>query len=230
MKKDSFGETLAFLRKQKRMSQVELADKIGVGHSTISYYEQNKVFPSTEVLAKIASALGADFNELLELEEEAKKVKKAKRSGTLPHLAAFAMGKDGRLVKTNISEFVTLPVLGQVHAGNPNYIPDKEIIDVIKLPRRIAHSADYALLIKGMSMVEEGINEEDIVLVKCQPDADNNQIVIARVGSEDYTIKRLKKNEKGEIWLEPANSHYKAIKGKNFEIVGRVVYLLKRFS
>ena len=220
---------LTILRKQKRLTQIELANQLGVTRSTISQYEQNKVFPSVDVLAKIASVLDADFNELLELEEEAKKVKKAKRSGTLPQIEAFTMGKNGQLVKTSVSEFVTLPVLGQVHAGDPNYIPDKEIIDVIKLPRRIAHSADYALVIKGMSMVEEGINEGDIVLVKAQSDADNNQIVIARVG-EEYTIKRLKK-ENGRIWLEPANSHFGYRKiNPPFDIVGRIVYLLKKFS
>jgi SOS regulatory protein LexA len=227
MREKSFGEFLANLRKKKRLTQIELADKIGVGHSTISYYEQNKVFPSVDVLAKIASVLDADFNELLEMEEEAKKVKRAKRSGVLPDIEAFTMGKDGKVTRTEISEFVTLPVLGQVHAGDPNFIPDNEIIDVIKLPRRIAHSADYALLIKGMSMVEEGINEGDIVLVKAQNDADNNQIVIARI-EDEYTIKRLRK-ENGQVWLEPANSHYKKI-NPPFEIVGRIVYLIKRFS
>ena len=79
-----------------------------------------------------------------------------------------------------------------------------------------------------MSMIEAGINEGDIVLVKCQPDAGNNDIVIARIG-EEYTIKRLKVNEKGEKWLEPANSRYKPIKGRPFEIVGKIVYAIKKF-
>ena len=80
-----------------------------------------------------------------------------------------------------------------------------------------------------MSMIEAGINRGDTVIVKVQEDADNGDIVIARVG-ENYTIKRLKKNEKGEIWLEPANSDYQVIKGKNFEIVGIITYMIKRFK
>jgi len=78
-------------------------------------------------------------------------------------------------------------------------------------------------------MIEAGINKGDTVMVKIQPYADDSDIVIARIG-EDYTIKRLKKDETGEAWLEPANSHYQAIKGKEFEIVGVITYMFRRFK
>jgi len=78
-------------------------------------------------------------------------------------------------------------------------------------------------------MIEAGINKGDTVTVKIQSSADNEDIVIARIG-EDYTIKRLKKDEGGEVWLEPANSHYPAIKGKEFEIVGVITYMFRRFK
>jgi SOS-response transcriptional repressor LexA len=114
-----------------------------------------------------------------------------------------------------ISDVVTLPVLGKVHVGDPNLISEREIIDLIRLPRRIRRSADYALEISGMSMIEAGINKRDIVTVKIQSNADNGVIVIARIG-EDYTIKHLRRDENGEVWLEPCKLSLSSDKRQRF--------------
>ena len=224
MEKLSFGEQLSLLRKRKGLKQGELADKAGILREMISNYESGKITPRAETLKKIAAALEVDFEELNSyiLQEQEEKPKDE------PQIMYRNDGNKLQYIET-ISDVVTLPVLGKVHAGDPNLISEQEIIDLIKLPRRIGRSADYALEVSGMSMIEAGINRGDTVIVKVQEDADNGDIVIARVG-ENYTIKRLKKNEKGEIWLEPANSDYKAIKGKNFEIVGIITYMIKRFK
>jgi len=224
MEKLSFGEQLSLLRKRKGLKQGELADKAGILREMISNYESGKITPRAETLKKIAAALEVDFEELNSyiLQEQEEKPKDE------PQIMYRHDGNKLQYIET-ISDVVTLPVLGKVHAGDPNLISEQEIIDLIKLPRRIGRSADYALEVSGMSMIEAGINRGDTVIVKVQEDADNGDIVIARVG-ENYTIKRLKKNEKGEIWLEPANSDYKAIKGKNFEIVGIITYMIKRFK
>ena len=224
MEKLSFGEQLSLLRKRKGLKQGELADKARILREMISNYESGKITPRAETLKKIAAALEVDFEELNSyiLQEQEEKPKDE------PQIMYRNDGNKLQYIET-ISDVVTLPVLGKVHAGDPNLISEQEIIDLIKLPRRIGRSADYALEVSGMSMIEAGINRGDTVIVKVQEDADNGDIVIARVG-ENYTIKRLKKNEKGEIWLEPANSDYKAIKGKNFEIVGIITYMIKRFK
>ena len=235
MKKLTFGEQLILLRRRRGLTQGELAEKAGILREMISSYESGKVFPREGTLKKIADVLGVDFEELYGYLEESKNPSKGLSGETqtaFPKGSEMMFKREGNKLEyiETVSDVVTLPVLGHVHAGNPNFIPDREIIDLIKLPRRIGRSADYALIVTGMSMVEAGINEGDTVLVKNQPDAENSQIVIARVGSEDYTIKRLKKNEKGEMWLEPANSRYKAIKGKSFEIVGLITYVIKKVS
>lgn len=222
-KKRTLGEEIAYLRKKKALTQAQLAEKAGTTQAAVSAYENGKMEPAPKVLKRIAEALGADIDSLLELSALGRRGESAGR------MSAFR-SDGGRLVRAGeVSDVVAVPVLGHVHAGDPNILPDKDIVDVLKLPRYIARSADYALLIKGMSMIEAGINEGDIVLVKCQPDAGNNDIVIARIG-EEYTIKRLKVNEKGEKWLEPANSRYKPIKGRPFEIVGKIVYAIKKFT
>ena len=227
MEKLSFGEQLALLRKRKGLTQTELAKRSGILREMICTYEGGKVTPRMVTIKKMAKALEIDYEELYEYllqEQEGTAAVPEKEEHTV-----FRQ-EDGKLkLVEEVSDIVALPVLSHVHAGDPNFIPDQEIIDVIKLPRRIARSANYALEVTGMSMTEAGIDEGDIVLIRNQPYAENNNIVIARI-EEEYTIKRLKRDEKGETWLEPANSHYRAIKGKNFKIVGIITYMVKKFT
>jgi SOS-response transcriptional repressor LexA len=222
--KRSLGEEIAYLRRKNGLTQIGLAERVKTTQAAISAYETGKMAPSPEVLKRIADALGADFDYLLSLPKT--RMLKGEESRKAHDSLVNAGGKFVSVAE--VSDVVPVPVLGHVHAGDPNILPDRDIVDVLKLPRRIARSADYALLIKGMSMVEAGISEGDIVLVKCQPDAENNDIVIARIGDE-YTIKRLRKNERGEAWLEPANPRYKPIRGKPFEVVAKIVYAIKKF-
>jgi len=192
----------------------------------ICTYEGGKVTPRIDTIKKLAKALEMEYEELYDylLQEQEGTAAVPEEEHTV-----FRQ-EDGKLkLVEEVSDIVALPVLSHVHAGDPNSIPDRDIIDVIKLPRRIARSANYALEVTGMSMTEAGIDEGDIVLVRNQPYAENNNIVIARI-EEEYTIKRLKRDEKGETWLEPANSHYRAIKGKNFKIVGVITYMVKKFT
>ena len=217
----TLSEELTLLRRRKGWTQTELAKRVGLAVSTIGFYEQGRMKPSPKNLLKLAKALDANPDSLLSLLSKGKN-----KVNEQPQYGLFR-NEGGKVVSMGeVKDVVSLPVLGHVHAGDPN-IPDTEIIDVIKLPRRIARKADYALIVKGMSMEEEGILPDDVILVKMQNDADNRQIVIARIDDDNFTLKRLRK-EKGDVWLEPANSRYKAI-NPPFEIVGRVVYLLKQF-
>ena len=230
MEKLSFGEQLTLLRKRKGLTQTELAKRSGILREMICTYEGGRVTPRIDTIKKMAKALEMEYEELYEylLREQEDTAHTANAIPEEEH--TLFRQEEGKLnLVEEVSDVVALPVLSHVHAGDPNLISDQEIIDVIKLPRRIARSANYALEVTGMSMTETGINEGDIVLVRNQPYAENNNIVIARIG-EEYTIKRLKKDEKGEIWLEPANSHYRAIKGKNFKIVGVITYMVKKFT
>jgi SOS regulatory protein LexA len=224
---EKLGKAIASLRKVKGLTQAELAGLTGLAVSSISAYEQGRIVPRANSLRKIMKVLRADEKFLMPLLEEA--LREKIYGENQPESFGVFRREGAKLINVGeISDVVSLPVLGRVHAGDPT-ISDAEVIDVLKLPRYIARKADYALEVKGMSMKEEGILPGDIVLVKMQGDADNNQIVIARIGEEEYTIKRLRKDDNGEVWLEPANSDYKPIKGKSFTIVGRVVYAMKKF-
>jgi len=91
------------------------------------------------------------------------------------------------------------------------------------MPKSIASTVGYALKVRGLSMIEEGIFEGSVVFVKSQKYADDGDIVIARKGNED-TIKRYRKTA-SESWLEPANHNF-AFGKTEFQIVCVVKHIL----
>ena len=70
-------------------------------------------------------------------------------------------------------------------------------------------------------MKDAAILEDDVVIVRQQPTADNGQIVVALIG-EEATVKRLH-IEKGHVWLLPENPAYEPIDGDGCSILGVVV-------
>ena len=85
----------------------------------------------------------------------------------------------------------------------------------------------FALRVRGDSMQEAGIYNGDIVIVKKQDTADDGDIVIALLGDE-ATVKTLR-NSKIKAYLEAANSKYKAIIDKPFQIIGKVIELRREY-
>lgn len=120
-----------------------------------------------------------------------------------------------------------IPVLGRVRAGAPEHAVEdvEEWIDVSGL---FPKGADvFALRVKGDSMEGSGIMEGDLAVVRKQPSAGNNDIVVALLGDE-ATIKRFK-SKGGDVWLEPDNPRYEPIRGKEFFVIGRVVGIIRNY-
>jgi repressor LexA len=119
---------------------------------------------------------------------------------------------------------VPLPILGQVRAGTPiEAIENFE--DQLMLDQALAKGAEYALRAKGDSMAPE-ILEGDLLLARRASDANNGATVVAHVGTDDATVKRLRKAN-GQAWLEAANPKYPPIRSA-FRVVGRVVGLVRK--
>lgn len=121
-----------------------------------------------------------------------------------------------------------IPLLGNVTAGSPNlaaedidrYFDLEEILP-------IKDSNIFGLKVIGDSMIERGIHEGDIAIIRKQPSALNNDIVVALIENE-ATIKILKINKTGAS-LNPANKNYNTI-NKPFSIIGKVITVIKKFS
>lgn len=129
--------------------------------------------------------------------------------------------------RNETGSIVEVPLLGRVPAGGPVLV-EENILDHIPFAARFVREPAFCLEVKGDSMIDLGIEEGDIVLVRAQPVAENGQTVIARVDGE-VTCKRFYAWD-GKIRLEPANRAYRPIVGNEVEILGVVSYLVKKIS
>lgn len=115
-------------------------------------------------------------------------------------------------LKTKISEFLSevaqLPLLGKIAAGSPIEAIQHEG-DFFEVPASLLGSGEhYALRVEGDSMINAGIHDEDIVVIRRTAEASNGRIVVALVDGQEVTLKRLYRRE-GKVILEPENEAYK---------------------
>ena len=129
--------------------------------------------------------------------------------------------------KSNITR---VPLLGDVAAGTPifanvNYDDIYEISDNLF---NIANNDVFMLTIKGDSMINAGILNNDKVLVRKQDTAENTEIVVAMI-DEAVTVKRFFK-EKDRIRLQPENDLMEPIYVKYVKILGKVIGLIRHIK
>ncbi len=113
-----------------------------------------------------------------------------------------------RLVEQN--DYEGIPVVGRVAAGEP-IVSSEHIEDYYKVDPGLFHPhADYLLRVRGMSMRDAGILDNDLLAVHATTDVHNNQIVVARVDDE-VTVKRFR--QRGNIvTLLPENEDFEPIR------------------
>ena len=121
-----------------------------------------------------------------------------------------------------------IPVYGNVAAGEPIFADDN-IQGYIALEKNIrGHHLHFALKVKGDSMIDSGIYDGDIVIVKKQNSADDGDIIIALLDDE-ATVKTLR-NSRINAYLEASNAKYKSIINKPFQIIGKVIELRRQLA
>ncbi|MCR4434361.1 MAG: transcriptional repressor LexA [Clostridiales bacterium] len=166
--------------------------------------------------------------------ERLKKEGLIKKDPTKPRaLKVIGSAKTGEKSRTNIEgyysrkELVDVPVIGKVTAGQP-ILAVENIEDTFPLPVDfLQNSTGFMLRVRGDSMVEAGILDKDLVLVKQQATAMNGDIVVALLGDE-ATVKTFYK-EKGYIRLQPENQYLEPIIVKdNITILGKVVGVFRK--
>ena len=115
-----------------------------------------------------------------------------------------------------------IPVVGVVTAGLP-------ILATENIEGSVAWNGDpncFALRIKGESMINAGILDGDLVVVRPQAGADHGDIVIALL-EDEATCKRLSTHD--GIWLMPENPAFSPIDGRNASIIGKVKGLIREY-
>ncbi|MBU5437629.1 transcriptional repressor LexA [Tissierella sp. MSJ-40] len=121
---------------------------------------------------------------------------------------------------------VDIPIIGKVTAGTP-ILAVENIEDTYPVPKELVEGHDvFMLKVQGESMVEAGILDGDLVLVKEQKSAINGDIVVALL-EDEATIKRFFK-EKNQIRLQPENQFMSPIYTNNVTILGKVIGLFRK--
>jgi len=121
---------------------------------------------------------------------------------------------------------VQLPLVGKVTAGEP-ILAVENIEETMTLPYDLVGTEDAFLLrVRGDSMIEAGIFDNDIIIVRRQNVAENGDIVVALIDDE-ATVKRFYK-EHNHIRLQPENKAMEPIIVKDVKILGKVIGLIRR--
>lgn len=120
-----------------------------------------------------------------------------------------------------------IPLLGVVTAGEP-ILAVEDATDFFPIPDYLSYDAEdlFMLTIRGDSMINAGILDGDLVIVKRQTTADNGDIVVAMTDEDEATCKRFYK-EANHIRLQPENDNLEPIILTDVKILGRVISLFR---
>ncbi|MFW5885313.1 MAG: transcriptional repressor LexA [Patescibacteria group bacterium] len=183
------------------------------------YIKKNKISPTFEEIRKRfrLSALSTVHQHIETLS----------RKGFIEKDGSSARGIK---LKKKESSLARIPVLGTITAGQPI-----EAVEVagrkVPVPKsEIREGQDYyALQVKGDSMIEEGIFDGDIVVIKKQSVAENGQTVVAIIDDNEATLKKIYR-EKNTYRLQPANQSMLPLFRNKVEVRGVVVKVVRNFK
>lgn len=166
------GEIIRSLRQRKGLSQEDLGKLVGVKRAAINKYETGLVVNlRRDMIQKLANALNTTPTVIMGWEDE-----------------------DGNILNlpSNLEKMPSMnqvPLVGQIACGTP-ILAEENITDYIDLPAHIR--ADFALTCKGDSMIGAGIQDDDVVYIRQQPEVENGQIAAVIVGdNSEATLKRF---------------------------------------
>ena len=195
-----FSKNLKYLRSERGMEQLELAQLLGrKSASSISEWESGNYTPKAGTLSDIARIFNTTLSDLMDRDIELD-------SGNPRN-----------------SSFNPIPLVGTIAAGTP-ILAEQNIEEYFNLDSRI--KADFALRIKGDSMINANIHDGDIAFIKKQQALENRDIGAILI-DEEATLKRFYRQD-GAIILQSENEKYKPriFTNGNMKILGKLVAIL----
>jgi len=183
------GRFLKQLRKEKRISQVQLASMLNVTQAAVSKWECDNVPPETENMRKLAAILGVSVDELL----------RGERATPVHEIHYVPSDRSKR--------FIRIPVLGRIPAGIPiEAIEDVEDWEDFPVSDTIQGRRYFGLRIKGDSMEPE-YRDGDVIIIQQQEDCRSGDDCAVMVNGDDATFKRVRLQDNG-LTLQPLNNKY----------------------
>jgi len=132
---------------------------------------------------------------------------------------------------TERSSVNKIPIIGTIMAGKPNlaYEEIQGYVDVDNLfLGRLGFDDVFALRVKGDSMIDAGILDGDVAIIKKQPYAENDEIVAALLDDNEVTLKKLVRKS-SKYHLEAANPNYPPI-FEEFKIIGKLMTVIRKYE
>lgn len=188
------GKMIAQIRKDRGMSQIQLARKANLTKQTISNYERGERKPDYVTLETIADILNVPVSMLISREEQQQ---------------ALSSIYAGYIQSAENVKSLRVPVLGSIPAG----IPLEEIEDIEdweEIPTSMARGGKkyFALTVHGNSMYPK-YEEGDIIIFRQSDTCENGQDCAVRVDGGEATFKRVRITDNG-LMLVPINPDYES--------------------
>lgn len=207
---DTFQKRLNQVLNDKGMKAIDLANATGISKARISQYMNGIYIPKSKATHLIAKALGVNETWLMCMEED--ETFENNYSNILP------------------IQKIKLPLLGEIACGKPIYADEQHeiYIDVDN-----DYGANFCLKANGESMINAGIDNGDIVLIK-EASMVNNGEIAAVIIEDEATLKRVYYYpEKGKLILNPENPLFEPLVYINEElnairIIGKAVAVIKK--
>ncbi len=125
------------------------------------------------------------------------------------------------------TDAINIPVVGRIAAGVP-ILANENIEEYLSFPRGMVGNGDhFALHVKGDSMIDEGIFDGDIAIIRKQNTANQGEIIAAMM-DEEATLKTFK-IENNKVHLIPANRDYKVIETDDVTILGKLAAVFRSY-
>lgn len=126
-------------------------------------------------------------------------------------------------------EMIQVPLLGSVAAGIP-LLAEENLERTMPFAQTVlGNGAFFALHVQGDSMIEAGIHDGDIAIIRQVQDASNGEIVVARIAEEAVTLKRYYR-EQNRIRLQPENAAYQPIFTQDMKILGKLHMIVRNYE
>ena len=205
------------------MNEAELSDRQAKILDYIRYVTKVRNYPPS--VREIGEAVGLSssstvHNHLNQLERRGL----IKRDPSKSRTVQLVEGSDIEAKRRNS---VAVPVIGNVAAGAP-ILAEQNVEDTMVLSSDVVQEGWFLLRVRGDSMINAGILDGDMVLVKPQREAPDGTIVVARM-EDEATCKRLRR-QNGKILLEAENPAYEPITTDEAELVGVVKGVMRFLS
>jgi len=164
----------------------------------------------------------------LEIIRDPKEVAKKSAERAESEVAVKSLIPNGKsAIESNYTE---IPLYGFVAAGTPIEALRNETESISLPSTMIKQGNHFALKVDGDSMLDAGILDGDVIIIKSCEEANSGDIVIALIDQEEATLKKIRKYQ-DSVALEPANKSYKTqiYNSERIKIQGRLVGLMRKY-